>query len=53
MNSDQVEHNYLLEITMQQSSLVKTENGFTFRDPTKTVSWMREQPGNRNGRLAR
>ncbi len=35
MNSYQVEHNYLREITIQQSNLVKTENGFTFRDLNK------------------
>ena len=35
MISDQVEQNPLHEITLQQSSLVKTENGFTFRDLNK------------------
>ncbi len=35
MNSDQVEHNLLHEITMRQSALVKTENGFPFRDLNK------------------
>jgi len=35
MNSDQVEHSPLHEITMQQSGLVKTENSFTFRDLNK------------------
>jgi beta-glucosidase len=35
MNSDQLEHNPLHEISIQQSSLVRTENGFTFRDLNK------------------
>jgi beta-glucosidase len=35
MNSDQVEHNSFHEITMQQSDLVRTENGFAFRDLNK------------------
>ena len=35
MISNQVQHNPLHEVTMQQSGLVKTENGFTFRDLNK------------------
>lgn len=35
MNSDQLEHNPLHEISIQQSSLVRIENGFTFRDLNK------------------
>src|SRR3990172_4999340 len=35
MSSNQVQHNPLHEVTMQQSSLVKAENGFTFRDLNK------------------
>ena len=35
MISDQVEQNPLHEITMRQSGLIKTENGFTFRDLNK------------------
>ena len=35
MNSAQVEHNSLHEITKQQSSLVNTENRFPFRDLNK------------------
>src|SRR5215216_2836587 len=35
MNSNQVEHNPLREVSMQQSGLVKTENGFSFRDLNK------------------
>jgi beta-glucosidase len=35
MNSAQVEHYPLHQVTMQQSGLVKTENGLTFRDLNK------------------
>jgi beta-glucosidase len=35
MNSDLLEHNQLHEITVQQSSLIKTEKSFTFRDLNK------------------
>ncbi len=35
MNSDHIKQNPLQEITMQKSGLIKTENGFTFRDLNK------------------
>lgn len=35
MRSDQKVHDLVNEITMQQSSLIKTEHGFAFRDLNK------------------